>query len=202
MFTTIGIVIFAYFLGSINSAVLVCKAMGLASPYSKGSGNPGATNVMRIGGKVPAIITLVGDVLKGVIPVLLGHALGLNILTLGFVALAAVLGHMYPAFFKFKGGKGVATTVGALFAVFWGLGFLILIPWIILMLCFRYVSLASMVACILCPVFVFFLFYPAACIPFVVLALLIVYAHRKNIDRLIKGTENQFGGKGKNKKIK
>ena len=136
-------ILVAYLLGAINCAVIVCQLMGLPSPYSVGSGNPGATNVKRLGGTKPAALTLFGDLIKGLLPVAVAHwVLHLPEAQLGWVALAAVLGHMFPVYFKFKGGKGVATTIGVLIGLHPLLGALFVITWLFIAKVFRISSLS------------------------------------------------------------
>src|SRR6478736_5872051 len=150
-------VLAAYLLGSLAFAVLVSKVMGLSDPRTFGSKNPGATNVLRSGSKPAAIITLLLDALKGFVPVLLvrlyGEPYGLDDGTVAMVALAAFLGHLYPVFFRFQGGKGVATFIGAVFGIHWLLGIATGLTWLIIAFFFRYSSLASLVAAVFAPVY-------------------------------------------------
>jgi glycerol-3-phosphate acyltransferase PlsY len=189
------LVILAYLLGSLNSAIITCKLMNLPSPYSIGSGNPGATNVLRLGGKKAAIITLAGDVLKGVIPLIVGHILHFDHWALSLLVLAAVIGHIFPVFFKFKGGKGVATMLGAVFALSPELGICFIISWLVVAAIFRFSSLASISACILIPLFSHFLLSDGTIIPLMITAIVIIIRHYGNIQRLIKGTESKIGKK-------
>ena len=129
MITLIVFIIGAYLLGSISSAVLICKLADLGDPRAQGSGNPGTTNVLRLGGKKLAIFTLLGDTLKGFIPVYLAHFTSLSAMALSFIALAAFIGHLFPVFFGFKGGKGVATALGVLLALAWPVDCAALITW-------------------------------------------------------------------------
>jgi glycerol-3-phosphate acyltransferase PlsY len=195
----------AYLLGSLAFAVIVSRLMGLSDPRTFGSGNPGATNVLRSGSKAAAIVTLLLDAGKGLVPVLLvrawGPDLGLGEGTVGLVALAAFLGHLYPVFFKFQGGKGVATFLGAVFGIDLLLGLATGATWLIIAYFFRYSSLASLVSAVFAPVF--FLLgggiawsadravVGALC----VMALLLVWRHRENINRLVAGTESRLGAK-------
>lgn len=183
----------AYLLGSISSAIVVSRLMGLPDPRSSGSNNPGATNVLRLGGKKAAAITLAGDILKGLVPVLLARMLTANSITLALVGLAAFLGHLYPIYFSFRGGKGVATAAG----VFLGLsgivtGLLVLI-WLATAVVSRYSSLAALVATVSAP-FLVLLFLPG--VPFFVMACvvaaLLVYRHRENIARLRNQEESRI----------
>ena len=195
----------AYLIGSLSFAVIVSKVMGLDDPRTFGSKNPGATNVLRSGSKPAAILTLALDALKGYIPVALvqwfGREYGLGEGTVAMVAIAAFLGHVYPVFFKFKGGKGVATAVGVLFGVHWALGLLCIASFAIMQYFFRYVSLASLVAAVFAPVAYLFgdrVLWAAdrhITLALVVIAMLLAYRHSANITRLIKGTEPKLGDK-------
>ncbi len=149
-------VIIAYLIGSISTAIVTCKLMGLPDPRKQGSGNPGATNVLRFGGKKAAIITLIGDMVKGVLPVLLAKWYGLDTMGLGLVAFAVFFGHLFPIFFRFQGGKGVATAFGCLIALSWPLGVSLGITWLIIAMVFRYSSLAAILAALLAPVYAWF----------------------------------------------
>ena len=191
------LIFIAYLMGSIASAILVCKLFGLADPRSEGSGNPGATNVMRLHGKKAAILTLAGDVLKGVIPVLLAKAIDSSELIVALCGLAAFLGHLYPIFFKFKGGKGVATLVGILFATHWLLGLAYVVSWFLAALLFRYSSLAALLAALLTPLYSWFILQNTAyLITQALMAAILIWRHRSNIRKLIAGTENKIGQKG------
>ena len=148
--------IIAYLLGSISSAVIVSKLLGLPDPRTHGSGNPGATNVMRIGGKNAALLTLLGDVLKGVIAVVLARAVGVQGFLLGLVALIVFLGHIYPVFFQFKGGKGVATCFGALMGLSLPVALVAGITWLLVLVFSRYSSLAALVTAVVSPRFIWF----------------------------------------------
>lgn len=185
----------AYLLGSINCAVIVCKMAGLSDPRTQGSKNPGATNVLRLGGKKLALLVAIGDILKGVLPVLVANLCGVDGFWLGLVALAAVLGHMYPVFFGFQGGKGVATALGAIFALSWFVGILVLLTWGVIALVFRRSSLSSLVSIALAIPFIFFFADPMLALPVLVIALFIIYRHQGNIARLINGTEPKIGQK-------
>jgi glycerol-3-phosphate acyltransferase PlsY len=190
----------AYLIGSLSFAVIVSRVMGLNDPRTYGSGNPGATNVLRSGNKAAAVLTLLLDALKGFVPVLLvrvfGPAYGLDEGTLALVALAAFLGHLWPVFFRFKGGKGVATAAGVLLALNPWLGLATLATWGIVAFFTRYSSLAAIAAAVFAP------FYqvlgwgggPVAVAVFVMGALLI-YRHSANIQKLLKGTESKLGQK-------
>lgn len=191
------LILAAYLLGSINSAIIVCKCWGLPSPRSIGSGNPGTTNVLRLGSKSAAIVTLLGDALKAVIPVVIGHCLHLEPVVLCWVGLAAVIGHIFPIFFGFRGGKGVATLLGAVLSINPVLGGIFVLTWLIMAGLFRYSSLAALVATAAMPLAGYWLIKPYAAVPLGALALLVILKHHSNIRRLIAGTETQIGQKAK-----
>jgi len=196
MLINISMVLLAYLMGSIASAILVCKLFGLADPRSEGSGNPGATNVMRLHGKKAAILTLAGDVLKGVIPVLLAKAIGSSELIVALCGFAAFLGHLFPIFFKFKGGKGVATLVGILFATHWLLGLAYVLSWLLAAFIFRYSSLAALLAALLTPLYSWFILQNTAyLITQALMAAFLIWRHQSNIRKLIAGTEDKIGQK-------
>ena len=190
----------AYFIGSLSFAVIVSRAMGLTDPRTYGSGTPGATNVLRSGSKAAAVLTLGLDALKGFVPVLLavhlGPRYGLGEGTVALVALAAFLGHLYPVFFHFRGGKGVATAAGTLFGIDPLLGAATLATWLIIAAFFRYSSLASIVAAVFAP-FWQLLTDGSGPVAFalIAMALLLLWRHEANIKRLFAGTENRLGGK-------
>jgi glycerol-3-phosphate acyltransferase PlsY len=193
-------VLAAYLVGSLSFAVIVSRVMGLKDPRTYGSGNPGATNVLRSGSKAAAIVTLALDALKGYVPTALvavfGPAHGLGEGTLALVALAAVLGHLYPVFFRFRGGKGVATAAGVLLGINPWLGAATLLTWLIIAAFFRYSSLASIVAAVFAP-FWQLLTEGAGPIAFalIAIALLLIWRHEANIKRLFAGTESRLGRK-------
>jgi glycerol-3-phosphate acyltransferase PlsY len=180
----------AYLLGSISSAIIVCRLMGLPDPRGQGSGNPGATNVMRIGGKKAAAITLAGDMLKGLIPVLAAKAFGASELVLLSVALAAFLGHLYPLFFGFRGGKGVATGFGVLLGVSWALGLAVFATWLLVYKLFKVSSLSALTAAVLTPAYAWLV---TGSINMVMATLLLsglsLWRHKSNIRRLLTGEE-------------
>jgi glycerol-3-phosphate acyltransferase PlsY len=200
-------VLAAYLLGSLAFAVLVSRVMGLSDPRTFGSKNPGATNVLRSGSKPAAIITLLLDALKGFVPVLLvrlyGEPYGLGDNTVAMVALAAFLGHLYPVFFHFQGGKGVATFIGVVFGIHWILGIATGLTWLIIAFFFRYSSLASLIAAVFAPVYYLLgdrvAWYAEKPIAFALFAMaaLLAWRHRENIQRLLKGTESRLGAKKK-----
>lgn len=178
----------AYLFGSINAAIVICKIWQLDDPRTAGSQNPGATNVYRMGGAIPASLVLVFDVLKGTIPVWSSYFLGATPLLLGFIAVAACLGHIYPIFFQFRGGKGVATAFGALLPIGLDLAGLLVCTWLLLFGITRFSSLAAIVTVTLAPIFTFFI-KPLYAIPVVFLTAVILFRHRENIARLRDGTE-------------
>jgi glycerol-3-phosphate acyltransferase PlsY len=193
-------VVAAYLIGSLSFAVIVSRLMGLSDPRSYGSGNPGATNVLRSGNKTAAILTLVFDVLKGYVPVLLvlifGGRFGLGVGTVAMVGLAAFIGHLWPVFFRFKGGKGVATAAGVLIAFEPWLGVATLATFAVIVAFFRYVSLASIVAAAFAP-FYQLLIWGAGPLAgaITVMSLLLVWRHSANIQKLLAGTESKLGQK-------
>ncbi len=204
LYTSLAILV-AYLLGSLTFAVFVCKLLGLPDPRTYGSKNPGSSNVLRSGSKIAALLTLLLDALKGFIPVLLvklyGEPFGLGVGTMALVGLAAFFGHLYPVFFKFKGGKGVATAAGVIVAISWPLGLATLGTWLIIAYFFRYSSLAALVAAVFAPVYylmgdgVAWSAETPITAGFVVLSAMLVYAHKDNITRLLKGTESRLGKK-------
>jgi len=194
-------VLAAYLVGSLSFAVIVSRLMGLADPRSYGSGNPGATNVLRSGNKAAAVLTLVLDALKGYVPVLLAllwrDRLGLSELVIAMVGLAAFLGHLWPVFFRFEGGKGVATAAGVLLALNPHLGLATLASWVMVAGFMRYSSLASIVAAVFAPFYQLLIWgggdLMVAILP---MSLLLIWRHAANIRRLLDGTESRIGGKG------
>ena len=189
-----AVVLVAYLAGSIASAILVCRAMGLPDPRRVGSGNPGATNVLRMAGKGPAALTLAGDVLKGVAPVLLASGLSRSPTVVALAALAAFLGHLYPLYFRFRGGKGVATALGAIAALAWPVAGVMCAIWLVVAAATRYSSLASMSAAVAAPIAALWLApHPANAGVLAVVAVLLLWRHRANIERLVRGTESRIG---------
>ncbi len=188
-------VITGYLFGSLSMAVIVTRLMGQADPRSYGSKNPGATNVLRHGGKKAAALTLLGDSVKGVIPILLAKAFGAAEPTLAAVGLAAFLGHLYPVFFRFQGGKGVATAAGVLLALAWPVGLLVLLTWIAVALVSNISSLSALVAAVLAPLYMAWLHDSAAFVAMTfVLSALLIWRHRSNIRNLLAGTEGKIRG--------
>ena len=187
-------IIAAYLLGSISSAVLICRVARLPDPRTVGSNNPGATNVLRIGGKAAAASVLLCDMLKGTIPVWLGYFLNIDPIILGVVAIAACLGHMYPIFFHFKGGKGVATALGAIAPIGLDLTGMIMATWLLVAFLFRYSSLAAIVTVLVTPFYAWTV-KPQYTLPVAMLCCLIVLRHHQNIRRLLDGSEPKLGQK-------
>ena len=196
----VGAILAAYLIGSLSFAVIVSRLMGLSDPRTYGSGNPGATNVLRSGSKVTAIATLLLDALKGVVPVLLvqtfGEPHGLGEGTAAAAGLAAFIGHLWPVFFRFQGGKGVATAAGAILALNPMLGLATLATWLIIAFFFRYSSLASLVAAVFAPFYQLLIWGggPTA-VAVAVMGLLLIWRHAGNIEKLLKGTESKIGQK-------
>ena len=184
----------AYLLGSLSSAILVCRLMGLPDPRTQGSNNPGATNVLRIGGKKAAAITLFGDGLKGFVPVFIGQLLGVTPLFLGLTGLAAFLGHLYPLFFSFKGGKGVATALGVQFGISWQIGAAVAAIWLLVAFGLKISSLAALTAMALAPLVVWFFWPdPALIVIQVIITGMLFWRHRSNIRDLLTGKEGKIG---------
>lgn len=198
--TDLILVASAYLVGSLSAAILVCKLMGLPDPRTEGSMNPGATNVLRLGGKKAALLTLLGDMLKGLLPVTLAVQLGSSELTIALTLLAAFLGHLYPLFFGFKGGKGVATALGGLIGLHWSIGLATILTWLATAALFRYSSLAALSAILLAPLYVWLLFPVAASTVLTssmgLITLMLYWRHRSNIRNLLSGAEDKIGQKG------
>ena len=191
----IAALIFAYLLGSVSTAVIVCQLLGLPDPRSEGSRNPGTTNVLRIGGKGPAILTLMGDMLKGVVAVVIAkYGLHLSEPWLAGVGFAAFLGHLYPVFFGFEGGKGVATALGVLVVLHWPLGLTVIALWMIAFGASRISSLGAIVGFIAAPILTWFM-APPSFIGILLMSVLLLLRHRENIRNLLKGQERRFGMK-------
>lgn len=189
----VSLLLFAYLAGSLSTAIIVCRAMGLPDPRTEGSNNPGATNVLRLGGKKAAAITLAGDAVKGLIPVLVAQLFELTSVQLSLIAIAAFLGHLYPVFFRFKGGKGVATAFGALSGVSWPVGLMLAATWLAMAYVFKISSLSALTAACLMPFY--FWFWEADWILVgmsVFISLSLIWRHRSNIHDLIRGTEEKI----------
>jgi glycerol-3-phosphate acyltransferase PlsY len=183
----------AYLLGSVSSAILVCRAMGLPDPRTQGSENPGATNVLRIGGKKAAAITLIGDSLKGLLPMLAAHLLGAGPATLAATGLAAFLGHLYPIFFGFRGGKGVATALGVQLGLYWPIGLSVAAAWLFTAKVLRISSLSALVSMALAPLIVW-IFWPEPVLigAQVLITAILFWRHRSNIRNLLSGKEDKL----------
>ncbi|WP_338862688.1 glycerol-3-phosphate 1-O-acyltransferase PlsY [Mycetohabitans rhizoxinica] len=194
------VAVVAYLIGSISFAVVVSAAMGLSDPRTYGSKNPGATNVLRSGNKAAAILTLLGDAFKGWLAVWLvkhaGAAYGLDAFSVALASIAVFAGHLYPVFFRFKGGKGVATAAGVLLAIDPVLGIATAATWLIIAFFFRYSSLAALIAALFAPLFDLFMFgsNPVAG-AIMAMSVLLVWRHRANISKLLAGQESRIGDK-------
>ncbi|WP_379059058.1 glycerol-3-phosphate 1-O-acyltransferase PlsY [Pectobacterium brasiliense] len=197
--TALGMMLIAYLCGSISSAILFCRIAGLPDPRQHGSGNPGATNVLRIGGNAAAATVLVFDVLKGMLPVWAAYELGVPPLYLGLTAIAACLGHIYPVFFHFRGGKGVATALGAIAPIGWDLTGLMTGTWLLTVLLSGYSSLGAIVSALIAPFYVWW-FKPQFTFPVAMLSCLILMRHHDNIQRLWRGQESKIWNKLRKKK--
>lgn len=183
--------LFGYLLGSVSAAIILCRLAGLPDPRTQGSGNPGATNVLRVGGKKMAALTLAGDMIKGVIPVLLAKLTGASLELQMFIGLATFLGHLYPVFFGFKGGKGVATAIGVLLTASWPVGLSTVATWLFVAKVMRISSLSALIAFLLTPLYAWW--WQPGQLTFVLttvfMSVLLIWRHRSNIRNLIKGTE-------------
>lgn len=190
----IALVVLAYLLGSLSTAIITCRLMGLPDPRSEGSRNPGATNVLRYGGKKAAAITLLGDFLKGLLPVLLARLLSVDESVVAATAMAAFLGHLYPLYFGFHGGKGVATALGVFLALAWPVALALVLTWLLMAKLFKISSLAALTAAVLAPLYTW-LFVPGTIYLSlsIVIALLLLWRHRGNIQRLLGGAEGRIG---------
>ena len=189
-------IVLAYLLGSLSTAIIVCRIMGLPDPRQQGSGNPGATNVLRIGGKKAAILTLLGDCLKGLLPVLLAQLAGIGAIGVAATAVAAFLGHLYPVFFGFQGGKGVATAFGAILGLSPWTGGLVLVIWLAMAMTLRFSSLAALTAALCAPILLWWIGLPwAYVVAGLAMGVLLYWRHRGNIQRLLAGTESKIGAK-------
>lgn len=185
------IIIGAYLLGSISSAVLISRFYGLPDPRDSGSGNPGATNVLRLGNKKVATLVLICDILKGMLPVWLSYSLNINPFLLGIIGIAACLGHIYPIFFHFRGGKGVATALGALAPIGWDLSGMLIGTWLLAVLLTGYSSLASLITALAAPMLTWMV-KPEYTMPVSMLSCLIVLRHHDNVRRLLEGKETKI----------
>lgn len=188
------LIIVGYLIGSLSSAILVCKVFGLPDPRMQGSNNPGATNVLRIGGKKAAAITLIGDGSKGAIPILIAQTMGFDLLSMTFIALVTFLGHVYPIFFGFKGGKGVATFLGSLFVFNYWVGLSFVLIWLFVAKVLKISSLSALVATLLTPVIFYFLNDQNLNATYVItlICVWIFYNHKSNIARMLSGDESKI----------
>ena len=193
---TLLMIAVAYLFGSLSSAVVISQLFGLPDPRTAGSKNPGATNVYRLGGRVPALLVLVMDILKGTIPVYGSYFLGIEPIMLGVIAIFACLGHIFPLYFGFKGGKAVATAFGAMLPIGLDLAGLLILSWVAVVFFTGYSSLGTLIAVSLAPLFTF-LIKPLYTIPVAMLSLLIILRHKDNITRLLAGNESKIWDKGK-----
>jgi glycerol-3-phosphate acyltransferase PlsY len=196
MLLDIAVCACAYLLGSISSAIVICRLAGLPDPRGQGSGNPGATNVLRFGGKKIAALVFLGDLLKGLLPVALAAALQLSPATVAIAGLCAFAGHLYPVFFGFKGGKGVATAIGVLFAYAWPLALALAGIWLAVAVVFRISSLAAITAAALAPLLAWAMhLHPALVSATLAMSLALLWRHRGNLRNLLQGTEPRIGKK-------
>lgn len=188
-----ALLILAYLMGSVSTAIITCKLMGLPDPRTTGSNNPGATNVLRVGGKKAAIITLIGDMLKGLLPVLLGQALGLSYGWLFAIGFAAFLGHLFPIYYQFKGGKGVATALGVYFGIHFWAALCIAAIWLFIAKVLKISSLAALIATLLAPLIFYFFTHSASLAGGMVLMTgLIWWRHQSNIKNILAGKEGKI----------
>ena len=193
---TLLMITVAYLFGSLSSAVVISRLFGLPDPRTAGSKNPGATNVYRLGGRIPALLVLVMDILKGTIPVYGSYFLGIEPIMLGMIAIAACLGHIFPLYFGFQGGKAVATAFGAMLPIGLDLAGLLVLSWVVAVFLTGYSSLGALIAVSLAPLFTFII-KPLYTVPVAMLSLLIILRHKDNIARLMAGNESKVWDKGK-----
>jgi len=197
------LILAAYLIGSVSTAIITCKIMRLPDPRSEGSGNPGATNVLRVGGKKAAAITLFGDMLKGFLPMYAAQFFEIGYIAFALIGLAAFIGHLYPVFFGFKGGKGVATMLGVLFGIHWSVGLATALTWLIMAKGFKVSSLSALIATTLAPFYIFglmsFVFYFTMdqVLPLIItcsiMTVILFWRHRSNIQNLLSGKEGKIG---------
>jgi len=194
MINQLLIILFAYLVGSVSSGIIVSQIFNLPDPRTIGSKNPGATNVMRSGNKKAAIFTLLGDLLKAILVLAIAEYLGFNDLIIVCVALAVLIGHIYPIFYKFQGGKGVATAIGILIALNFKLALIVASIWLLVFGIWRYSSLAAIVAAISAPIIAIFILRDQSlyCIAFTFITIIILFKHQANIRKLLSGTELKF----------
>ncbi len=195
MINYLAIIALAYLFGSLSTAIILCKLLRLPDPRSQGSGNPGATNVLRYGGKKVAILTLLGDIAKCAVPILLAKTVGLDETGLALVAFAAFLGHLYPLFFHFRGGKGVAAAFGCWLALAWPVGLLLGATWLCIALITRYSSLAALLTALIAPLYAWYFTNDTFALMTACMSILLIYRHAKNIGNLWRGKESKIGKK-------
>lgn len=195
------LIIFAYLIGSLSSAIIICKIMGLPDPRTKGSKNAGATNVLRLSNKRIAFAVLLGDMVKGAIPVLIGHLFHVGGEALAYIAAFAVIGHIFPVFFRFKGGKGVATALGSYLALSFVLGIFVIAVWLIVLAVYRYASLASIAAVTLAPILALAFADPGYLGALLLIFFIVTLKHWKNIKRLIDGKETKVTFKSRGPQV-
>ncbi len=198
--TTLIFVVCAYLIGSVSFAVLMSKAFGLADPRTYGSGNPGATNVLRSGKKAAAALTLLGDAAKGGVAVLLAKHYAPQgesyLLLVALVAIAVFIGHLFPIFLRFRGGKGVATALGVLLALSVWMGLAVLATWILVVAVFRYSSLSALIAAVAAPIYaMLFHLRPEWVVATAIMSMLLIWRHKRNIQNLMTGKESKIGSK-------
>ena len=194
MTTAIFLAIGSYLFGSLSAAIITCKLLGLPDPRTQGSRNPGATNVLRIAGKKVAALVLLGDMLKGLIPLLIARAFDVEDHILAAVGLAAFLGHLYPVFFGFHGGKGVATSLGVLLGLAWPVAIAVLATWLFMAKVFHISSLSAVIAAVTAPVYTWLLLDSVPLLIMVcVISTMLLWRHRGNIQRLVSGAEAKIG---------
>ena len=194
MINQLLIVLFAYLVGSISSGIIISRILSLPDPRTMGSKNPGATNVMRTGNKKAAVLTLLGDLLKAIFVLFIANYLGFEGFIIICVSLAVLIGHIFPVFYKFRGGKGVATAVGILFALNFKLALVVICIWIFVFLIWRYSSLAAIFASISAPLIGFFILKDTSlnCVTYIIVTTIILITHQKNIKNLLSGKELKF----------
>lgn len=185
-------IILAYLIGSLSFAIIVAKLMRFPDPRTTGSGNAGATNMLRVSGKRAAFYVLLGDTLKGLIAILIARFLDVHSVSLAFVALVVIIGHVFPLYFKFKGGKGIATMLGAFLGLSFWVGLLLTATWLIIVYFFHYSSVAALVSAIQAPIYMMFSAHSDYFFPVLLIATFVVWNHRENIRRLRKGTEKKI----------
>lgn len=188
-------IVFAYLLGSLSTAVIICRLAGLPDPRTEGSKNPGTTNVLRLGGRKLAAATLLFDALKGFVPVAVVFAMTPNPWIISSVMVAVFLGHLYPLFFGFKGGKGVATALGIMLALSWKAALMVLATWGVIAWLFRFSSLAALTAALLAPLYLVIWSQTEYAFAMLILVIFVFWRHRSNIQRLLKGVEPKIGRK-------